>query len=96
MELKTNTENIGVNDSETTVEDPCDYGKFFDKMKSRLIEKAQYELIYEVILELLSEMSPEELESFTNGLNDLSENLGEDVTVGDFGEWWSEYSRKRR
>lgn len=65
-------------------------------MKSRLIEKAQNELIYEVILELLSEMSPEELEAFTNGLNDLSENLGEDVTVGDFGEWWSEYSKKSR
>ena len=49
-----------------------------------------------MILELLSEMSPEELEAFTNGLNDLSENLGEDVTVGDFGEWWSEYSKKSR
>lgn len=95
MELKTNTGDIGVNESEITVEGLFDRGKFFDKMKNRLIEKAQDELIYEVILELLIEMSPEELEAFTNGLNDLSEHLNEDVTVANFGEWCSEYSKKR-
>lgn len=87
MELKTNTENIGVNESETTVADLFDYGKFFDKMKSRLIEK--------VMFELLIEMSPEELEAFANGLNDLSEHFNEDVTVANFDEWCSEYSKKR-
>ena len=72
-----------------------DRGKFFDKMKNKLREKAQDELIYEVIFELLIEMSPEELEAFTNGLNDLSEHLNEDVTVANFDEWCSEYSKKR-
>lgn len=96
MELKTNSENIGVNESEITVEDLFDYNKFFDKMKSRLIEKTKNGLIYEVIFELLSKMSIEELEAFEKGLGDLTEHLNEDVTVGDFCEWWSEYIIKRR